>query len=157
MTRLQSLVGATLIAFLLAGCTSPADDHANDNGGEHAHDLGPNSFELKATGMPAHVESGEAFTFTLTITSPDHQHGETTHLGAHYWAEETDDPNGDFGLAGGCNHVQGAVDVPGTFEITCSGLPDGTNFVRGHLRLTQGDDLLNYWSAQHAVHIGPMG
>ncbi len=148
-TILTTLVAALSLAF--AGCAGgPAEN------GDDGHDITSESFRLTVSGAPTHVESGERVMFAVTVESVAGSGATTTHFGAHYWDQSTDDPDGDFGLAGGCSHVQGATEVPGSLEVTCENLSDGTHFFRGHLRLQQGDELLNFWSEEFAIHVGPM-
>ncbi len=145
------LLVATLITAYLAGCTTTTDEH-----GDHDHEITADTFRIKVTGAPAHVESGQAATFTVIAESVDDGHTTTTHMGAHHWAASTDDPNGDFSLAGSCSHTQGEMEVPGSIEVTCSGLEDGTHFLRGHLRVSVDDQQINYWSDEFSIHVGPM-
>lgn len=92
----------------------------------------------------------EPLEFTLEIAG----HGSATsdHIGAHFWTTLPEDPTAAFGeQAGGCRHTEG--DVPATYTISCDWSEAGEYHVFGHLRLDDGMQQHNLWSAPFTVTV----
>ncbi len=134
----------TLVGVLLAGCTtepSPAEAPIP-------------VLSLASRGLPAQIELGDSATFNLVVTGD--RTTTSDHIGGHYWDDSTDEPTADFAAAlGACQHVAGSNTVPGQFTIVCTPTQEGWHYVRGHVRLTIGDDTLDYWTAEHVVFVQP--
>lgn len=124
-----------VVLMTLAGCTTnnPDDGHADEP-----------HFTLTLDG-PIQATAGEQTTFTLAIGGSD---ATSDHIGAHHWTNSTDDPNGDFGDASGCEHQ--ASTLPGTFQVTCTFPREGPVHLRGHMRDADGK---NWWTSEHVVNV----
>ncbi len=72
--------------------------------------------------------------------------GFSDHIGGHYWSQSTDAPTA-AGSDGGCSHVAGGGDLPGTFHVMCN-MGDGEWVYRGHLRITIGESQWDYWTEE---------
>lgn len=104
--------------------------------------------ELTVSGIPGAVVVGQPFTFTMTGSGT----ASSTHVGAHYWAVPTVDPDADFDAAGGCSHVPDGATFPGEVTVTCTMMEAGTFQVRGHVR-TEDGETVNHWSVPHNVDV----
>lgn len=113
-------------------------------------DLDEDAYELHASGVPARALAGSPFIFQLEADGD--VEGASQHIGGHYWAQSTTDPDADFAAqAGACEHLSGARDLPGAFEITCTVSSPGTVYLRGHVRVETDGQTYNYWSDEFAV------
>jgi hypothetical protein len=110
---------------------------------------GPASYVLAAE-VPELVLAGEPFAFEMTASGPA---GSSTHIGAHYWSTSTDNPNGMFGEAGGCAHQANKTTRPGIVTVACTIPAGGVIFVRGHVRITDGETILNSWAPEQRVDV----
>jgi hypothetical protein len=126
--------------ILLAGCTGVTPTET----------LGPGTYNLTVTATDDAPSAGQAWNFTLLIEGGIE--ASSDHIGGHFWDFATDDPTGDFSLAGGCAHVPGGGTLPNTFQITCTFDEAGTYYLHGHVRIT-GEETFNYWSDEIVVNV----
>lgn len=176
MRRVASLLLALLLAATaLAGCTEPgADDEtptptptaeatptpiiATPTSTETptptptppttAPVLDSSTYALETTGMPGQALPGARFNFTLYANgSVTHA---SDHIGAHYADNDTTSPPVTPGRKD-CEHVAG--DLPGTFEVLCTIMDEGTWHVWGHARINDSGELRNWWSEPFVVKV----
>lgn len=128
--RIIALAPALLL--LLAGCTSP--------------DLDAETYEVTVEGAPATADGP----FTLHVHVDGDMEHTTDHVGVHYWNETVSDPDTEFSKALSCPHGKG--DVPGEYDITCD-VDSGTWYMRGHLRIEDGETKYDYWGEEFVVEV----
>lgn len=131
-----------------ARTTEGTGDEAHDHdfwSAEHEVHVQPgeDQYTLTTDGAPANATAGEPFTFQLMV---DGAATSSDHIGAHHWNATED--TGDIADAGACEHQEG--DLPGTFTVTCT-LEPGVYSVRGHMRLTVGDQMNDFWAEAFRV------
>ena len=137
---MRNLLLACTFMLALAGCTAQEDAS-----------LALDTYTLM---MHDAEETGAGLNFTMTVTGD--MAGNSDHIGGHYWSTDVADPTASFGdAAGGCAHVAGGGDLPGTFAVTCD-LPEGTWYVFGHVRVTEGEEKFNFWTESREVVVGAM-
>lgn len=124
--------------------TTPPPANGTDN---ETAGLANDSYTLAAIGIPAQVEAGKKFNFTLFVNGTLSRTSD--HIGAHYADNITVSPPG----AGrrDCEHPTGAV--PGVYLVNCTITTPGTWHVFGHLRLAENGTTYNYWAAPQAVKV----
>lgn len=133
-------IAICLLMAALAGCL------------DSAQDLDEQTYDLQAAGIPSHAAVGQPFTFQMQAEGE--LSAESDHVGGHYWAQSTSDPDADFAQqAGGCQHLSGASDLPGTFQITCTIQSSGTMHLRGHVRIETDGRTINYWTPEQAIEV----
>lgn len=104
--------------------------------------------------VPSSAASGANFTFRLNVSGGENV--TTDHIGAHFFNDTNASTTAT--AAGDCEHVSG--DAIGNHTLTCSidlsGVTPRDFYVRGHLRVTQGDVTLSWWSGPQRVSISPV-
>lgn len=126
--------------------TTPTTPAANDTGNA-TEGLTNASYALTAVGIPAQVEVGRAFNFTLFANGTLNR--TTEHVGAHYADNVTTTPPGPGRRD--CAHATGSV--PGVWLVNCTISQPGTWHVFGHLRLVENGTTYDYWAAPQAVKV----
>jgi len=111
---------------------------------------------LVLSGVPTSPQASRA-NFTVNLSISGSENVTTDHVGAHYFNDSTNATTDT--AAGDCQHVTGGAIANHT--ITCAIELDGVApkeyFLRGHLRVTQGDVVLSWWSEPQRVTISPVG
>lgn len=135
---------AVLLAGLLAGCSSPpSEDDGDGSGAEQALDSA--TYAITLAGVPTlPVAQGQPFHFNSTVSGgPTHT---SDHIGAHFGNASTTEPStAAYNVS--CVHQQG--DLPGKYEVTCTApAKAGVYYLRGHARITEGETVVNWWSAE---------
>ena len=106
-------------------------------------------YELTAEGVPSEVAVNETFEFHLEVTGGPERTSD--HIGGHYWAASTADPDAEFAnQAGACTHIE--AEVVGDHHIQCSFTEPGTFYLRGHVRY-EDEGTHNLWTDEHAVTV----
>ncbi len=132
--RILTLMLAT--AILLSGCSGSTPQ------------VTPNTYTVSMTTAPTVVAAGTATTYGFAATGALERTSD--HMGAHYWAETPADPTAMISASTGCNHMAGGGGVPGPIEAVCT-FPAGTHVLLGHLRIMEGEDQFDFWSAPISV------
>lgn len=123
-------IALAVASMALAGCTTDSHEHAE--------------VTLATTGLPAQAFAGIPVTFTVTATEEgDHR---SDHIGAHYWTEAPADPTAALSTSTGCAHISAAALVAGDHEVTCTFAEAGTYHVYGHVRITEDEDVHDFWA-----------
>lgn len=134
---MRSAATLAFLAILLAGCSQG---------------LGSDTYTLSAEGVPATVAVNTTFDFTLQVQGDMDRNSD--HVGADYWAFSTDDPTEDrVRRKGACTHLVGEHDVPGTFDVSCTFVDTGTLYLRGHVRVADGERTFDYWTPEHVIQV----
>lgn len=113
------------------------------------------NFTVEVSGVPtAPVASKSNFTIRVNVTGTEN--ATSNHLGAHYWNATQPNPTA-ANSTGACAHLPDATGAIGSWTITCSienknvGATDF--FLRGHVRVTEGDTTLDWWGEELKVSI----
>ncbi len=151
--RFALLASLALAATPLAGCLG-----GDEGSGSRAAPTpsAATEYKLATLGVPAAVDPGTNFTFTLTITGAVTK--ASKHVGAHWGAISTTAAPSTAIYSKACVHQEGTV--PGTFTVTCNMSAPGTHYLRGHLQVLDDGKTVNYWSDEARVRVkgfGPLG
>jgi hypothetical protein len=106
------------------------------------------TYTLTTSEVPSTVAAGTAFTYMLKIEGPAF---ESDHIGGHYWAQPTDNPDRDLADSQGCAHK--ALAVPAEVEVTCTISKAGQYQLRGHVRFTYNEEQYNFWAAPNNITV----
>ncbi len=155
---LAHLIFAILAATAFAGCADNSGDEPTDTTpttttpmtptDETPEEMAPH-YTLNATGFPKNVTAGMAWNFTLTVDGAPM--AATTHLGAHYGPVTVVEPSLDL-YNNACDHHTNTT-VPNTVLVTCNMTEAGDVYLRGHLRMLEGETTKNYWSAEKMITV----
>lgn len=114
-------------------------------------------YNLTLAGVPTTAADETNFSFTLNVTALGASDNATSnHIGAHYFNNTTDSTTET--AAGTCEHTTGGV--VGPHRVTCNIDAGGLTrdvYVRGHVRITEGDVTLSWWSEPYKVTLSPVG
>lgn len=112
--------------------------------------LGADSYTLETVGIPAQIEQGKAFNYTLHVNGT--LQSMSNHVGAHF--RNTREGTVDAAnMTGACPHPSGNWTLGGTFNLTCTFDAPGTYYVYGHARVSEANETFNYWSEPAQVKV----
>jgi hypothetical protein len=146
-----------LAAIVAAGCTSPSDDadgsHTMTSSGMMS--MGPDTYRMQLSGVPAAVAPGATFNVTVTAqmgTGMMAVHHASDHIGAHFWNRTVSDPTASVANGTACSHRSG--DLPGSYEATCTApMAVGTYHIRAHARINDDGTMRHWWSDEQVFTV----
>jgi hypothetical protein len=135
-----ALCAFLLAGLALAGCSSTPSPTPSATPAPSVA-----SYTVVVQGFPvAPVPANTTFSFTDHITGDAIRASD--HIGAHFGNQTTASPS-TTAYPVACVHTHG--DLPGDYGVTCTAPKAvGTYFLRGHARITQGNQTLNWWSSE---------
>lgn len=147
---LRLVAAAACLTLLLAGC-SQSKDSDGEGDGPPAADAA--SYTIMLSEFPvAPLEGGQEFPFNSTISGGIERASD--HIGAHFGPNSTTAPS-TTAYPSVCPHSIGQL--PGTFQVTCAApLNPGVYYLRGHARITYGNESVNWWSAETTFTVAPL-
>lgn len=150
-----TLVIPVLAITLLSGCVIPSEPETSATGSIETAPALPHvdasTYTITLDWVGVSVPANRSFTFPMhvdgTVSSP------STHIGAHYWTSSQTSPTTANALK--CDHMVGERRVPNDFDVTCTPVNPGHYYIRGHVQMTRGTELINWWSDEHEFDAHP--
>lgn len=134
---------ASVVMLLLAGCSSSDDDEPK---------LAADTYTLTLRGAPAIVSANSTFAFELQVDGDIERASD--HVGAHFGNTSSQAPSTTV-YASACAHQIGTVpSEDAAFTVTCKAPTKlGIYYLRGHVRIIEGNQTFNWWSAEHTFTV----
>lgn len=145
---------SAVLAFVLAGCSSPAGDGNGTTPGPGGavpdattYSITIENFNGRSSPYLAQddftrpeVQNGTDFEFTMKVEGSVVL--QSDHIGGHFGT--TPDPDAS---AIACDHVAGRL--PDTYTITCRAPQEAREYrIRGHARITHNGQQIDWWSQE---------